>query len=158
VGRESGEGAGSEADWTRGPAKWGAVVVLGAASIWGMVWSMGRVPRAEAVPGLRAPAGIGASEEVIGAGTASAEGDSAQSASAVPSAEASAETLATRININTALKAELELLPGIGPALAGRIIEYRQQRGPFKSVDDLDGVKGIGPKVLGKLRERVVVE
>lgn len=60
--------------------------------------------------------------------------------------------------MNTAGQGELELLPGIGPALAKRIIEYRTTKGAFKRVDDLDAVKGIGPKILERLRAQVTVE
>ena len=63
-----------------------------------------------------------------------------------------------KININTAGAAELELLPGVGPALAGRIVEYREKKGAFKRVEDLDRVKGIGPKILERIREKVTVE
>ena len=62
------------------------------------------------------------------------------------------------INVNTAAQGELELLSGIGPALAKRIIEYRVAKGPFRRVDDLDGVKGIGPKILDRVRAQVTVE
>lgn len=57
-----------------------------------------------------------------------------------------------RLDINKATAAELELLPGIGPEAAKHIIEYRRANGPFKSLDDLDKVKGIGPKTIEKLR------
>lgn len=56
------------------------------------------------------------------------------------------------INVNTATSAELELLPQIGPKMAERIIEYRTSHGRFKSLNDLDKVKGIGPKTLEKLK------
>lgn len=62
------------------------------------------------------------------------------------------------ININTASAAELELLPGIGPALAGRIVDYRTTSGPFRTVDDITKVRGIGPKTLEKLRARIRVK
>ena len=55
------------------------------------------------------------------------------------------------LNVNRASQAELELLPGIGPALAKRIIDHREKNGAFKSVDDLDKVKGIGPAMIKKL-------
>ena len=60
------------------------------------------------------------------------------------------------ININTASSAEIELLPDIGPSLAQRIIEHRTKNGPFQSLADLDKVRGIGPKTIEKLRDRIV--
>jgi len=68
-----------------------------------------------------------------------------------------ADSLPAKININQASEQELQALPGIGPALAGRIVEFRQTVGPFKSVDDLTQVKGIGPVVLSQLRDLIVV-
>ncbi|MBV6458266.1 MAG: ComE operon protein 1 [Fimbriimonadaceae bacterium] len=59
------------------------------------------------------------------------------------------------ISINSAGAAELERLPGIGPATAAKIIEYRSQAGGFKTVDELDAVKGIGPKKLEQIRPYV---
>ena len=56
------------------------------------------------------------------------------------------------MNINTASSAELEALPGIGPAKAKAIVEYRQKNGAFKSVEELKNVKGIGDAVLNKLK------
>ena len=52
------------------------------------------------------------------------------------------------VNINTATKDELVALPGIGPAKAQAILDYRKLNGPFKAVDDLKSVKGIGAKRL----------
>jgi comEA protein len=61
------------------------------------------------------------------------------------------------ININTATSVQLETLDGIGPVLAQRIVAYREQNGPFTSVDDLDAVSGIGPKRLAAIRDRCCV-
>ena len=61
------------------------------------------------------------------------------------------------ININTAGQAELEKLPGIGPALAGRIIEHRSKHGRFLSPEDLMSVSGIGDKKLEQVRDLICV-
>lgn len=63
-----------------------------------------------------------------------------------------------KINVNSATAEQLETLPGIGPVLAKSIIEDRQRRGPFRSLADLDRVKGIGPKTLENLRPHVTIE
>ena len=57
------------------------------------------------------------------------------------------------VNLNTATEQELDTLPGIGPAIARRIIEFRTQNGGFRSVDELDRVKGIGQKKLEDIRQ-----
>lgn len=69
--------------------------------------------------------------------------------------EKSSRTTGSKINVNTALSAELQALPGVGPALAQRIIDFRQSNGPFASLTELDGVSGIGPALLVKIRDRV---
>jgi len=61
------------------------------------------------------------------------------------------------ININTAGAAELEEVPGIGPATAQKILNTRKSYGSFKSVDDLLAIKGIGPKRLDKMRKYLTV-
>ncbi len=71
--------------------------------------------------------------------------------------DASTPTARFPLDINRASAAELELLPGIGPVLAGRIVEYRKLRGRFQSVDELLDVPGIGPKRLEQIRPYVVV-
>lgn len=65
--------------------------------------------------------------------------------------------VAAPIDLNRATKEQLETLPGIGPALAQRIIDDRTARGPFRSVDDLDRVSGIGKKTIDKFRAKVTV-
>jgi competence protein ComEA len=61
------------------------------------------------------------------------------------------------VDLNRATAADLDGLPGIGPVLAQRIVEYRQQQGAFTSVDQLDDVPGIGPALFAGLRKRVTV-
>jgi competence protein ComEA len=61
------------------------------------------------------------------------------------------------ININSASATELESLSGIGEVLAATIIEYRDQNGPFASVEDLMDVSGIGPATLDEIRDQVTV-
>jgi comEA protein len=60
------------------------------------------------------------------------------------------------VDINAAGLDELQRLTGIGPALAQRIIDYRGEHGPFRSVEDLLEVKGIGEATLEKFREEAV--
>lgn len=61
------------------------------------------------------------------------------------------------ININTASVAELDTLPRIGPSLAARIIAYREQHGPFHTVDELANVSGISAKMVDDMRSLVTV-
>ncbi|RJQ32595.1 MAG: hypothetical protein C4562_02965 [Actinobacteria bacterium] len=58
-----------------------------------------------------------------------------------------------KININTASEKELEELPGVGPTLAERIVDYRKQQGSIKSIDELSQIEGIGPKKFSKIKE-----
>jgi competence ComEA-like helix-hairpin-helix protein len=60
------------------------------------------------------------------------------------------------VNINTASAEELQLLPRVGPALAGRIIEFREANGPFRTVDEILAVKGIGESSFEKLEPYIV--
>jgi competence protein ComEA len=60
------------------------------------------------------------------------------------------------VNINTASAEELQLLPRVGPALAGRIIEFREANGPFRKVDEILAVKGIGESSFQKLEPYIV--
>jgi len=66
-------------------------------------------------------------------------------------------TLGLAIDLNTASASDLDALPGIGPALAQRIVEYRQRHGPFRKVDDLIQVSGIGSEKLAQIRNYLVI-
>ncbi len=138
----------TEPRWTfTGPVKWAAVtlVLLGSvAGLGAVVWSRG--PRT-LVP-------LASVRDVPTAQRPPAGPDAAPRGSRPSPATVSAGTL----NVNAATRAELELLPGIGPALAGRIIDHRTTHGPFRSMDDLDKVRGIGPKLMERLRPLVRFE
>lgn len=61
------------------------------------------------------------------------------------------------VNVNTASATELEALPGIGEVLAATIVAYRDEHGPFASVDQLEDVSGIGPSTLEEIRDLVTI-
>ena len=66
-------------------------------------------------------------------------------------------TLGLALDLNTATSEDLDALPGIGPVLAKRIVDYRAAHGPFKKIDDLMEVSGIGPKKLEKIKPFLVI-
>jgi len=66
-------------------------------------------------------------------------------------------TAAAPVNINTASSTDLEKLPGVGPAMAQRIVEYRQKNSGFKKIEDLMQVKGIGEKKFLRLKPLVTI-
>jgi competence protein ComEA len=63
-----------------------------------------------------------------------------------------------KVNINTANVDELTDLPGIGPAYARRIVDYREEHGPFRKIEDLLNVRGIGDRTFEKIRDRITVK
>ena len=73
------------------------------------------------------------------------------------SSSASTQTVSSKININTSSAAELDKLPGIGPTYAQRIIDYRDAHGGFKSISEIQNVKGIGPKTFEKLKDMIEI-
>jgi len=62
------------------------------------------------------------------------------------------------ININTASQPELETLPGIGPTTAQKIIQYRNDNGPFSSIEDIVNVSGIGPVTFDRIKDLITVD
>ncbi|MDI2033014.1 ComE operon protein 1 [Paenarthrobacter nitroguajacolicus] len=81
-----------------------------------------------------------------GAGSASTGGTSGPAAAGA------------KVNINTASLEELGTLPRIGPVTAQRILDWRKEHGAFTSVDELDAVDGIGPKLMESLKDLVTVQ
>ena len=71
--------------------------------------------------------------------------------------ERPAQTQDVLVDINTATEEQLQALPGIGPVLARRILEYRQEKGPFTAAEELLEVDGIGQATLDKLREHITL-
>ena len=82
---------------------------------------------------------------------------SVEQVTTVSSSAASGQASSGKLNLNAATEAELTTLPGIGPAKAQAILEYREQNGRFKSVDDLKNVSGIGEKTFEKLKEFIEI-
>ena len=72
-------------------------------------------------------------------------------------ARSSSKASGAIVNLNTASVADLEQLPGVGAKTAERIIEYRQKKGPFKKVEELMNVQGIGEKSFLKLKPQITV-
>ncbi len=62
-----------------------------------------------------------------------------------------------KVNVNRATVALFDSLPGIGPVIAGRIIEYRKKNGPFLTLDDLKKVEGVGSKTFDRIKERLTL-
>jgi competence protein ComEA len=88
-------------------------------------------------------------------GAAAAAGSAAAAPGAAAAGPGGASGAAT-VNVNQADATQLEVLNGVGPAIAAKIVDWRTQNGPFKTVDDLAQVSGIGPKKLEAMRAQVV--
>jgi competence protein ComEA len=78
-------------------------------------------------------------------------------AEAVPAADVTEAPGARRVDLNTADAQALEALPGVGPATARQIVDYRSAHGPYRSVEQLDDVPGIGPGTINALRDLVTI-
>ena len=155
-------------DWTASAAKWVVVVVLGGASIGGIAWTIRtRLPRVPVAPGAPIAVAPAETEPLASRGdpdTAvgqtdyreSPEPGVAETESSRSEAKPASGTAPRLININTASAAELELLPQIGPTLAARIVAERNANGPFASLEDIERVRGIGPRTVEKIRDLAV--
>lgn len=76
---------------------------------------------------------------------------------AVPFAAEAAPTIEGQVNLNTASAEQLELLPGIGPAMAKKIVDFRASK-PFQDTGQIVRIKGIGPKTYAKLKPFLAVK
>jgi competence protein ComEA len=105
------------------------------------------VPWGEAPAQAADPPAVGAAQNAATPPPALASADPPP----VPRESHPAKPPPTPVNINTATLAQLQALPGVGAVMAQRILDYRSQHGPFKTVEQLQDVKGIGPKKFAKL-------
>lgn len=135
-------------DWTGTPAALFAGIVLGLCSISGLAWSLNRTISYDSQRLNQT------NVQVVSQSMSSDSGSSMP----IQSPDRSNLKAVRLIDLNSADAAQLELLPRIGPALAGRIITDRQANGWFKSIDDLKRVSGIGPKTVEKIRAFAMIQ
>jgi competence protein ComEA len=88
-------------------------------------------------------------------GAAGAAGPAAAAGAAATGAGAPDGATQPPVSLNTATAEQLDTLDGVGPATAGKILDWRRQHGGFRSIDDLGEIPGIGPKRLAALRGKV---
>lgn len=92
---------------------------------------------------------------VVSQSSTSGESVSGVTATAEPASSGEAKT--GKVNLNTASLADLDGLPGIGPTYAQRILDYREQKGKFTSIEDVQNVTGIGPSIFAKIKDQIEV-
>jgi len=130
-------------DWLTPSERRGAVLLVGLLLIgagWDLWQAAREAPRSEAgLPPSTAPPGMPpGTPPAVPLGPDSAEDSSGPGR--------------PRVDLNQAGARELDALPGIGPVLAGRILDQRRRNGPFRRIEDLLAVRGVGPRLLERLR------
>lgn len=152
--------------FTRGEAT--AIIFLSLATLTGAVVRLAQPSGHERLPtdetlrrhdsAFAARAEGGSVPPIAVSGTASSEAATPADQEAAGAASSGIRDLAPRIvNLNTATRAQLESLPGVGPSTAERIIEYRQTVGPFRTIEDVMNVKSIGEKKFEKMKQYISV-
>jgi competence ComEA-like helix-hairpin-helix protein len=121
-----------QSDWSRTPAAAFAAAILGLASLLGIIWSIThtRPQITDPPPQSAAPMALQAPRPIV----------------------------IHLVDLNSASAAELELLPGIGPVTASSIVQDRAENGPYRTLEELDRVSGIGPKTIERIRDRATIE
>lgn len=83
--------------------------------------------------------------------------NSKEATNSTPSSSTS-DTASKKVNINTATQEELDALPGIGPSIAAKIIDYREQNGKFNSIEEIKEVSGIGDAKYEKIKDSITIK
>lgn len=149
-----------DSDWTQGRLKWAIALVIAGLGLAGLGWSilLATPPRAASTD----PIGLIRDADERPPGPAQVQTQvQTQTGAQTQNADQSpppVQTFAKLIRINSAPAAELMLLPGIGEARAGLIIESRQRDGPFRIPADLERVSGIGPKTRDRIAPMISFE
>ena len=94
---------------------------------------------------------------VLGLGGAALPAQEGSQSATANGTKATTPTAAAQVNLNSATMAQLQTLPGIGPATAQRIMDYREQTGSFKKIEELMNVRGIGEVSFLKLKALVTL-
>ena len=94
---------------------------------------------------------------ILGIAVSAAAASAQNKATAPKSAAAVTATAAAPVNLNTATVEQLATIPGVGPKMAERIVDYRQKNGGFKKVEDLMNVSGVGEKSFLKMKPLITV-
>ena len=144
-----------QADWTRTPAALFASLVLGVGALGGLGWSWNRTIERDARGVVSGP--IPHSSTSASSTSASSDFHWPTGATRLPLPQGASLSAIKLIDLNTASLGELDLLPRVGPALAARIIADREENGAYETIEELERVRGIGPKTVDKLRSRVIL-